>query len=58
MSFVCLSVNLFLFCVCVCACVCKHLHPYAWTIITVKLPYNRGYTPTMDVHNCQRPAIR
>ena len=39
----------------VCVCICKHLQP--WTNLDNFL-YNRGHTPTVDVHDCQRPAIQ
>ena len=42
-------------CVCARARICKHLQP--WTHIR-KSMCNRGHTPTMDAHDCQRPADR
>ena len=45
-------------CVCVCLCVCAFVSTFNYGHPSEKLLYDCGHTPTMDVHDCQRPAIR
>ena len=43
-------------CVCVCVRVCIYKHLQPWTI-SVKLLYNRGHMPTVDVHDIRDPPF-
>ena len=55
-------------CVCVCVCVymcvragvcaCAFVSTFNYGPPSEKALYNRGHTPTVDVHDCQRPTIR